>query len=165
MRHTHQTQLSRTFTIRYWAVVAVMLGGPLALIAALAAGAGSSPLGALVVPWVIAVGVAGLLAWRWSAHRLEVTTDAVVERRHPLIWYQRRRTFDEIVEVTACPPERRGVEHGESALLLRCEKSQRDLVVCPANTEQFLDDVHAADPTLERYRGRVVRRSDARAAR
>jgi len=112
---------------------------------------------------MLVIGVAGLIAWRWSAHRIEVTTDAVTERCHPLILYPRQRRLDEIAEVVPCPPERRRLEHGPSALLLRCDQPHRDLVLTPANPQQFLDDLRAADPSFERYRGRIVRR-EVRAA-
>lgn len=158
MRLVHQTHLSSTFALRYWSALAVVLGVPIVLISAIEAGRDGSPLAGLALPWMLVVAVAGLIAWRWSAHRIEVTEQAVTERCHPLILYQRRRGIDEITEVVVCPPERRGVEHGESALLLRCRRPERDLVVSPANPEQFLDDLRAADPSFERYRGRVVRR-------
>jgi hypothetical protein len=158
MRLIHQTHLSSQFTIRYWSVVAVVLGVPIVLIAAIEAGRGGSPLAGLALPWMLVVAVAGLIAWRWSAHRIEITEDAVTERCHPLVLYQRRRGLDEIAEVATCPPERRGLEHDASALLLRCARPHRDLVVAPANPQQFLDDLRAADPSFERYRGRIVRR-------
>lgn len=158
MRHIHQTQVAPAFTIRYWTVVAVVLGVPIVLIAATEASRNGSPLAALALPWMLIVAVAGLIAWRWSAHRIEVTDDAVTEHFHPLIWYRRRRSLEEITEVVTCPPERRGLEHGESALLMRCKRPERDLVVAPANARQFLDDLRAADPSFERYLGRIVRR-------
>ena len=159
MGKVHQTAITQAFAIRYWGVVGFVLVTPMLLIAAGAAARNQSPLAALAAPWVLAVGAAALLKWRWNSHRLEVSSDAVIERRHPLIWYERRRAFDEITEAVTCPPERRGVEHGESSLLLRCTRPERDLVVAPANADQFLDDLAAADPTMERYRGKVVRRS------
>lgn len=165
MRKVHQTALTQAFAFRYWGVVGVVLVTPMLLIAASAAGRDVSPLAALATPWVLAVGTAALLLWRWRSHRLEVTTDAVIERRHPLIWYRRQRAFDEITEVVTCPPERRGLEHGESSLLLRCTRPERDLVIAPANANQFLDDLVAADPALTRYRGKVVRRNGTRATR
>jgi len=163
MRHIHRTHLARAFTIRYWTVVTVVLGVPIVLIAAMEASRNGSPLAALMLPWMLVVGVAALVAWRWSAHRIEVTDDAVTERCHPLVWYRRRRSLDEITEVIPCPPERRRLEHGESALLVRCDRPQRDLVVTPANPRQFLDDLSAVDPSFERYRGRIIRR-DTQAA-
>jgi hypothetical protein len=161
MRRVHQTQFTQRFVLRYWGVVAALLGGSGVLIAATAASTGESPLGALALPWIVGVGVVALLVWRWSAHKLEVTGDAIIERRHPLIWYTRRRTLEEITEVVWCPPERRGLEHGEASLLLRCTRPERDMVIAPANADQFLDDLAAADPTLQRYRGKVVRRAAA----
>jgi hypothetical protein len=158
LRLVHQTHLSWTFTLRYWAAVAAVLGVPIVLIAAIEAGRDGSPLAGLALPWMLVVAVAGLIAWRWSAHRIEVTEHAVIERCHPLIVYQRRRGIDEIAEVVVCPPERRGVEHDQSALLLRCRRPERDLVIAPANPQQFLDDLRAVDTSFERYRGRVIRR-------
>jgi hypothetical protein len=141
--------MTQAFAFRYWGVVGVVLVTPMLLIAASAAG-DVSRLAALATPWVLAVGTAALLPLRWRSHRLEVTADAVIEGRHRLIWYQRRRAFDEITEVVTCPPERRGLEYGESSLLLRCTRPDRDLVIAPANANQFLDDLVAADPTLTR---------------
>jgi hypothetical protein len=46
---------------------------------------------------------------------------------------------------------------------VRCDRPQRDLVVTPANPRQFLDDLGTADPSFERYRGRIIRR-DTQAA-
>lgn len=163
MRKVHQTAIAPAFAIRYWGVVGVVLVAPMLLIATTVAGRNGSPLAALATPWVLVVTVAALLAWRWNAHRLEITADAVIERRHPLIWYVQRRTFDEITEVVMCPSDRRGLEHGESSLLLRCTRPERDLVIAPANADQFLNDLNAADPAFERYRGKVIRRGGARA--
>lgn len=157
MRRTHQVDHAPRFTARYWAVVVAVLGVPMVAIAVLAASAGQSPLATIALPWVVAVGVGASIAWRWRAHRLEVTDDSVVERRHPLVLYTRRRDLDEIVDVAPCPADRLGVEHPPSALLLRCSAAERDLVVSPANPQQFLDDLSAADPTLTRYRTRVAR--------
>lgn len=157
MRRTHETDLAPPFAVRYWAAVVAVVGLPLLAIAAIAAGAGASPLSAIALPWVVAVGAGALVAWRWRTHQLEVTDDAVVERRHPLVLFTRRRAFDEITEVAPCPADRRGLEHRESALLVACTLPERDLVVAPANPQQFLDDLAAADPELTRYRGRLVR--------
>lgn len=158
MRKVHQTAITGVFAFRYWGVVGFMLAIPLLLIALSAAGQGQSPLAALAAPWVVAVCLVALLAWRWRAHRLEITDEAVIERRHPLIWYVRRRALDEITEVVTCPPERRGLEHGQTSLLVRCTRPERDMVIAPANPDQFLDDLMAVDPSMERYRGKVIRR-------
>ena len=158
MRLVHQTHVSSAFTVRYWAVVGATLGVPIVLIAAIEAGREGGPMAGLALPGMLVVAVAGLISWRWSAQRVEGTGQAGTERRHPPLLHQPRRRFHQITEVVACPPERRGLEHGESALLLRCQRPERDLVIAPANPRQFLDDLCAADPSFERYRGRLARR-------
>ncbi len=159
MRRTHETRRAPRFTLAYWAVIVAVLGLPTALLAAQAVATGTSPLAALALPSVIVVGVFALLLWRWNAHQLEVTDAAVIERRHPLLVYVRRRRLDEIVEVVECPADRRGVEHGPGALLLRCERPERDLVLAPANTEQFLEDLATVNDRFAQYRGRIARDS------
>lgn len=157
MRRLHTTQLARPFVVRYWTAVGLVLALPLLLIAATVAGSGGSPLNAIALPWIVAVGAAALVMWRWRAHRIEITDDAVIERHHPLLLYQRRRDLAEITEVGPCPPERRGVAETDASLLLRCRRPNRDLAVTPANPDQLLDDLAAVDPRLRRFRGRVVR--------
>lgn len=159
MRRIHQTRKARGFTVVYWAVFFAVVGVPMAFMAAFANATGGFALLSLALPSMVAVLAFALLLWRWRAHQVEVTDDAVIERRNPLLVYTRRRGFDEIVEVGDCPPDRRGVEHGEGALLLRCRRRERDLVVEPVNAEQFLDDLIDADPTFARYRGRVTRQT------
>lgn len=159
MRRIHAARHSRAFTQRYWGVVALVLAVPTAI--SLRAGI-EQDIGfqlSVAVPLGVSILVLALLWWRWSTHHMEVTDDAVVERRHPVLFYRRTRRLDEITEVTAAPPERREVEHDEGALLLRCDEPRRDLVLMPENPVQFLDDLQAVDPRLARYRGRLVRES------
>lgn len=157
MRRIHAARHARPFTLRYWGTVALVLAVPTAI--SLRAGI-DRDLGvqlAVVVPLAVSILVVGLLWWRWSTHHLEITGDAVVERRHPVLMYRRTRWFDEIVEVGPAPADRRGLEHDKGALLLACDHSRRDLVVMPENPVQFLDDLQAVDPRFARYRGRAVR--------
>lgn len=157
MRRIHHVNHSRAFTLRYWSVVALVLIPPMLISLVIGFREDTGLQLALAIPVVVSIVVTSLLRWRWSTHHLEVTDTAVVERRHPILVYRRVRRIDEITEVMPCPPERLGLEHGETALLLRCVQSHRDLVVGPRDPNQFLDDLQAVEPRFARYRGRLMR--------
>lgn len=157
MRRIHRVNHPRTFARRYWGAVALVLIPPILVSLVIGLRDATGLQLAVAIPVVVSIVVASLLRWRWSTHHLEVTDTVVVERRHPILVYQRMRRIEEITEVVPCPPERRGLEHGETALLLRCAQAHRDLVVGPEDPQQFLDDLQTAEPRFARYRGRLVR--------
>lgn len=157
MRRIHHVNHPRAFARRYWGVVALVLIPPILISLAMGLRDATGLQLAVAIPVVVSIVVASLLRWRWSTHHLEVTDTAIVERRHPILVYRRVRRLDEVSEVVPCPPERRALEHGETALLLRCAQAHRDLVVGPEDPQQFLDDLQAAEPRFTRYRGRLIR--------
>lgn len=157
MRRIHAARHARPFTQRYWGFIALVLTVPtlISLRAGMQEDVGLQL--SVAIPLGVSILVLALLWWRWSTHHIEVTDDAVIERRHPVLVYRRTRRLDEIVEVAPAPPERRELEHDDGALLLRCDQPHRDLVIMPENPVQFLDDLQAVDPRFARYRGRLVR--------